>query len=66
MDRLVEIFADMLRSVLAWEQEHGVQQNSAKIAWAEPLTKTTIISKVGVHENVDKGDDDDHENIGSG
>jgi hypothetical protein len=66
MDPLVSILADMVRSALAWEQAHGVQQNSPRIASAEPLTKTTIISKVVGHESVDKGDDDEHKCIGSG
>jgi hypothetical protein len=60
MDRLVEILADMLRSAINWEKEHGAPQNNAKIASVDPLTKIVIISKVVGHESVDKGDDDEH------
>lgn len=54
MDRLVKILADMVRSALAWEQEHGIQQNSAKINPVEPLTNIDGTYTVNIHEKTNK------------
>ena len=61
MDPLVSILADMLRSALAWEQEHGVQQNSAKINPIKPLTITGVTDKLIPSENIIEGEYHDHQ-----
>ena len=61
MDRLVEIFADMLRSALTWEQEHGVQQNRNKTEPSKSLTSVRPAYTVEIHKNADKGENNDHQ-----
>ena len=61
MDRLVEIFADMIRSALAWEQEHGVQQNGNKTEPPKALTSVRPAYTVEIHKNADKGENNDHQ-----
>ena len=61
MDRLVEIFADMVRSALAWEQEHGVQQNGNKTEPSKALTTVRPAYTVEIHKNTDKGENHDHQ-----
>ncbi len=61
MDNLVAILASMLRSALAWEQEHGVKQYSAKIEPIKPLTNIPRVAKVERNEMMAKGDGDEHQ-----
>ena len=47
MDRLVEILAEMLRSALAWEEEHGVPELKKSQTLPENgLTNAHQVSKV--------------------
>lgn len=60
MDELVEILADMIRSALRFEEEHGVQQYCAKSVLVKPLTIIDSTGKVEAPENANKEDFDDH------
>ena len=60
MDKLVLIIADMLKSALAWEEEHGVPELKAnKTLLNKTLTNSRHISKIPTktesHEDKDDG-----------
>jgi hypothetical protein len=61
MDPVVAILADMVRSALAWEQEHGVQQNGNKTEPSKALTTVRPAYTVEIHKNADKGENNDHQ-----
>ena len=60
MDKLVLIIADMLKSALAWEEEHGVPElKASKTLPNKTLTNSRHISKIPTktesHEDKDDG-----------
>jgi hypothetical protein len=59
MDKLVLIIADMLKSALAWEEEHGVPELKAnKTLLNKTLTNSRHISKIPTKtENHEDKDD---------
>lgn len=62
MDRLATILVDMIRSALAWEQEHGVpQQHSPKNKPSKPLTNIRVIYTLDEHENESRRDGNEHQ-----
>jgi hypothetical protein len=62
MDRLAVIIADMIRSALAWEQEHGMpQHDNRKIEPPKPLTIIGVTDRLNVSENAVKGENNDHQ-----
>jgi len=66
MDRLAVIIAEMIRSALAWEQEHGIpQHDNRKIEPKITLTSVALPYTVEIYKNADKGDVDEHKNSGS-
>ena len=64
VDKLAIILADMLRSALAWEQEHGTSlQNSHKIEPLKPLTiidVTDTLNASNTSQNTDRGENSYH------
>ena len=60
MDKLVLVIADMLKSALAWEEEHGIPEPKAsKTLPNKTLTNSRHISKIPTktesHEDKDDG-----------
>jgi hypothetical protein len=63
MDELAVILADMIRSALAWEAEHGVPpHDNPKTDPSKALTSIPLSSTVNIHENKVKGDSDEYQN----
>jgi hypothetical protein len=62
MDRLAVIIAGMIRSALAWEQEHGMpRHDNRKIVPPKPLTIIGVTDTLNTSENVVKGANNDHQ-----
>jgi hypothetical protein len=59
MDKLVLIIADMLKSALVWEEEHGIPEPARKTLHNKNLTNSRRISKIPTktvsHEDKDDG-----------
>jgi hypothetical protein len=62
MEKLAAILTDMLKSALAWEQEHGVQQCCAKIEPVKPLTNIDGTYTLIEPDNAEKGGINEHQN----
>jgi hypothetical protein len=63
MDRLAVIIAEMIRSALAWEREHGMpERDNRKIEPKKPLTSVPLPYTVEIYKNADRGDVDEHKN----
>ena len=64
MDRLAVILTDMIRSALAWEQEHGLPLNdSPKIESQKPLTTIGVTDTLNTSVNIVKGEGNDRQDI---
>ena len=61
MEKLAVILTDMLKSALAWEQEHGVQQCCAKIEPVKPLTNIDGTYKLTETDNAEKEGTNEHQ-----
>lgn len=59
MDRLALILADMLRSALAWEQEHGQSSQSMTNNGLTSLSKPYTLQPLGI---ITAGEEHDHTN----
>ena len=59
MDRLAYIIADMLKSALAWEEEHGIPKPKAnKILPNKTLKNSRHISKIPTKAEIYEDKDD--------
>ncbi len=66
MDRLAVIIAEMIRSALSWEQEHGLPQyDNRKIGPQKPLTIIGVTDTLKASDVSVKGDSDEHKNNGT-
>ena len=55
MDRLAVILADMIRSALAWEQEHGLPHHDSEFRPEKALTKIPVVFTVNTEQDLPKG-----------
>jgi len=61
MDRLAVILADMIKSAVSWEKEHGLpQHDNHKTEPQKQLTALDGADTLNMYENVDKGENDDY------
>ncbi len=61
MDRLAVIVADMVKSALSWEEDHGVpQHDNRKIKPPKALTVIGVTGTLNTSKNVAKGENNDH------
>jgi hypothetical protein len=61
LGNLAAILADMVRSALAWEQEHGASQHdNRKIEPPKPLTTIGVTDTLNASGNEVKGENNDH------
>jgi len=62
MDRLAVIITDMIRSALAWEQEHGLPRyDNSQNEPPKPLTILGVTDRLNASENAVKGENYDHQ-----
>ena len=63
MDGLAVIIADMVKSALFWEEEHGLpQQGNRKIVPQKTLTVVGVSDTLNASENAVEGENNDHQN----
>jgi len=62
MEKLAAILTDMLKSALAWEQEHGVQQCCAKIEPVKPMINVNGTYTLNGCDNAEKEGTNEHKN----
>ena len=62
MDGLAVILADMIRSALVWEQEHGVPQYNSEFRPEKALTKISVVFTVNTEHDLPKGGNNEHNN----
>lgn len=61
MDRLAVILADMIKSAVSWEKEHGLHHHdNHKTESQKQLTALDGADTLNIYENVVKGENNDY------